>query len=45
MPGEEGKKVSGNQKGKKGKGLGAPNPLSAVMAHVPKASKREHEGC
>ena len=39
MPGEEGKKVRGNQKGKKGKGFGgAPNPLLAVMAHVPKAS-------
>jgi hypothetical protein len=39
MPGEEGKKVRGNQKGKKGKGSGgAPNPLLAVMAHVPEAS-------
>ena len=41
MPGKEGKKVSGNQKGKKGKGSGgAPNPLDAVMAHVPKASAK-----
>ncbi len=40
MPGEEGKKVSGNQKGKKGKGTGAPDPLWAVMAHVPKASAK-----
>ena len=40
MPGEEGKKVRGNQKGKKGKGSGAPNPLLAVMAHVPKASAK-----
>ncbi len=39
MPGEEGRKVSSNQKGKKGKGSGgATNPLLAVMAHVPKAS-------
>ena len=38
MPGEEGKKVRGNQKGKKEKGSGAPNPLLAVMAPVPKAS-------
>ena len=39
MPGEEGKKVSSNQKGKKGKGSGgATNPLLAVMAHVPNAS-------
>ena len=37
MPGEEGKKVRGNQKGK---GSGAPNPLSAVMAHVPKVSAK-----
>ena len=40
MPGEEGKKVSDNQKGKKGKGSGAPNPLLAVMAHAPKASAK-----
>ena len=40
MPGEDGKKVRGNQKGKKGKGKEAPNPLLAVMAHVPKASAK-----
>ncbi len=40
MPGEEGKKGRGNQKDKKGKGSGAPNPLLAVMAHVPKASAK-----
>ena len=36
--------VKGNQKGKKGKGKGsgAPNPLLAVMAHVPKASAKEN---
>jgi hypothetical protein len=46
MSGEEGKKVRGNQKGQKGKGSGgAPNPLVAVMAHVPKASaKRNTKG-
>ena len=37
MPGEEGTMVRGNQKGKKGRDTGAPNPLLAVMAHVPKA--------
>jgi hypothetical protein len=40
MPEEEGKKVKGNQKDKKGKGSGAPNPLLAVMAQVPKASAK-----
>ena len=41
MSGEEGKKFRGNQKGQKGKGSGgAPNPLMAVMAHVPKASAK-----
>ncbi len=41
MPGEEGKKVSGNQKGKKRKGSGGvQNPLVAVMAHVPKRTQR-----
>ncbi len=41
MPGEERhKKVRGNQKGEKGKDSGAPNPLLAVMAHVPKASAK-----
>ena len=46
MPGEEGKKVSGNQKGKKGKDSGgALNPLAAVMAHVPKVNaKRNTKG-
>jgi hypothetical protein len=39
MPGEEGKKVRVNQKGKKGKGSGASNPL-AVMAHVSNASEK-----
>ena len=36
--------VKGNQKGKKGKlkGAGAPNPLLAVMTHVPKASAKEN---
>ncbi len=38
MPGEEGEKVRGNQKVKKGKGLVSPNPLLAVMAQVPKTS-------
>ncbi len=41
MPGEEGKKVSGNHKGKKGKGSRrAPNPLAAIRGQVliPKAS-------
>jgi hypothetical protein len=40
MPGD--KLVKGNQKGKKGKlkGAGAPNPLLAVMAYVPKASAK-----
>jgi hypothetical protein len=43
MSGEERhKKVRGNQEGKKGKGSGAPNPLLAVMAHVPKASAKEN---
>ena len=40
MPGEEDKKVRGNQDGQKGKGSGAPNPLVAVMSHVPKASAK-----
>ena len=40
MPGEEGKKVRGNQKDKKGKVSAAPNPLLAVMAQVPKASAK-----
>ncbi len=40
MSGEEGKKVRGNQKGQKGKGSRALNPLVAVMAHVPKASAK-----
>ena len=40
MPGEEGMKVRGNQKDKKGKGSEAPNPLLAVMAQVPKASAK-----
>ena len=45
MSGEEDKKVRGNQKGKKGKGSGPPNPLVAVMAHVPKTSpKRNTKG-
>ena len=35
MPGEEGRKVSGNHKGKKGKGSGgAPNPLAAIRGPV-----------
>jgi hypothetical protein len=41
MPGEEGKKASGNHKGKKGKSSGgAPNPLAAIRGQVliPKAS-------
>ncbi len=46
MPGEEGKKVSGNQKSKKEKGSrGAQDPLAAVMAHVPKVNaKRKMKG-
>ncbi len=40
MSGEEGMKVRGNQKDKKGKGSGAPNPLLVVMAQVPKASAK-----
>ncbi len=40
MPGEEGMKVRGNQKDKKGKDSEAPNPLLAVMAQVPKASAK-----
>ncbi len=32
--------VRGNQTGKKGRDTGAPNPLLAVMAHVPKASAK-----
>ncbi len=40
MPGEEGKKVSGNQKVEKGKGTAAPNPWLAVMAQVPNASAK-----
>ena len=41
MPGEERhKKVRGSQKGEKGKGSGAPNPLLAVMVHVPKVSAK-----
>ena len=38
MPGDEGKKVRGNQKDKKGKSSEAANPSLAVMAQVPKAS-------
>ena len=40
MPGEEGKKVRGNQKVEEGKGTEAPNPLLAVMAQVPNASAK-----
>ena len=36
MPGEEGKKVRGNHKGKKGKGSGGtPNPLATIRESVP----------
>ncbi len=42
MSGEEDKKVRGNQKGKKGKGSGPPDPLVAVMAHVPKSSAKKN---
>ena len=40
MPGEEDGKVRGNQNDKKGKSSGAPVPLLAVMAQVPKASAK-----
>ena len=45
MSGVEDMKVRGNQKGKKEKGSGPPDPLVAVMAHVHKAStKRNTKG-
>ncbi len=42
MSADEGKKVRGNQKGKKGKGSGPSDPLAAVRAHVPKVSAKEN---
>ncbi len=42
MPGDEGRKVKGNQKVKEGKGLVAPNPLLACIAQVPRASEQRN---